>query len=105
MPTYQHLENQGKRMMQSRENGQKSQFRHFFVDFKVKYLQIANFSEEQISFKLKVIFSTNFRPKAKQIVQAVLEKNIEVFDFRPIGSPFREYLKIRLCYFSTFTLT
>ena len=52
--------------MQSRENGQKPQFGQFFDDFEVKYLQIANFSEKQVSFKLKVIFSTNFRPKTKK---------------------------------------
>ena len=40
-------------MMQSRENGQKPQFGQFFDDFEVKYLQIANFSEKQVSFKLK----------------------------------------------------
>ena len=33
-------------MMQSRENGQKSQFGQSFDDFDVKYLQIANFSEK-----------------------------------------------------------
>ena len=57
-------------MVQSRENGQKPQFGHFFDDFEVKYLQIAFFffSEKQISFKLKAIFSTNFRPKMKNIV-------------------------------------
>ena len=39
-------ENQGKLIMQSRENGQKPQFGQFFDDFEVKYLQIANFSEK-----------------------------------------------------------
>ena len=46
MANYLHVQNQGKRMMQSRENGQKPQFGHFFDDFEVKYLQIANFSEK-----------------------------------------------------------
>ena len=32
--------------MQSRENGQKSQFGHFFDDFEAKYLEIVNFSEK-----------------------------------------------------------
>ena len=67
MPTYHYVQNQGK-LMQSRENGQKPQFGQFFDDFKVKYLQIANFSEKEFSLKLKVIFSTNFRPKTKIIV-------------------------------------
>ena len=42
MPTYHCVQNQGKLMMQSRENGQKPQFGQFFDDFEVKYLQIAN---------------------------------------------------------------
>ena len=77
MPTYHYVQNQGK-LMQSRENGQKPQFGQFFDDFEVKYLQIANFFEKQISFKLKVIFSTSFRPKTKKIVRAIFEKNISV---------------------------
>ena len=82
---------------------------NFFDDFEVKYLQIANISEKQVSFKLKVIFSTKFRPKTKKIARAVFEKNIKVSDFGLIWRPFREYLqiknffsKIRLCDFSTF---
>ena len=81
--------------MQSRENGQKPQFGHFVDDFEVKYLDIANFSEKQVSFKLKVVFSTNFRPKTKKIVRAVFEKNIKVSDFGLIWRPFREYLQIK----------
>ena len=47
MPTYHYVQNQGKLMMQCRENGQKPQFGQvFFDDFEVKYLQIANFSEK-----------------------------------------------------------
>ena len=45
MPTYHYVQNQGK-LMQSRENGQKTQFGQFFDDFEVKYLQIGNFSEK-----------------------------------------------------------
>ena len=67
---------------------------NFFEDFEVKYLQVSNFSEKQISFKLKVIFSTNFRPKTKKIVWAVFEKNIKVSDFGLIWRPFHEYLQI-----------
>ena len=74
MPTYYYMENQGKLMMQSRENGEKPQFGQFFNDFEAKYLEIANLSEIYVSFKLKVIFSTNFRPKTKKIVRAVFEK-------------------------------
>ena len=46
MPTYHYVQNQGKLMMQSRGNDQKPQFGHFFDDFEVKYLQIANFSKK-----------------------------------------------------------
>ena len=46
MPTYHYVQNQGKLMMQSRENEQKPQFWQFFDNFKVKYLQIAHFSEK-----------------------------------------------------------
>ena len=46
MPTYHYVQNQGKLMMQSRENDQKPQFGQFFDDFEVKYLLIANFSEK-----------------------------------------------------------
>ena len=46
MPTYHYVQNQGKLIMQSQENGQKPQFGQFFDDFEVKYLQIANFSEK-----------------------------------------------------------
>ena len=38
MPTYHYVQNQRKLMMQSRENGQKSQFGQFFDDFEVKYI-------------------------------------------------------------------
>ena len=46
MPTYHYMQNQRKVMMQSRENGQKRQIEQFFDDFKVKYIQITNFSEK-----------------------------------------------------------
>ena len=81
--------------MQNRENDQKPQFEEFFDDFDVSYLQVANFSEKQVSFKLKAIFSTNFRPKTKEIVGAVYEKNIKVSDFGLIWRRFREYLQIK----------
>ena len=96
MPTNHYVQYQGKLMMQSRENGQKSQFGQFFFDdFEAKYLQIANFSEKQVSFKLKVKFSSNFRPKSKKIVRAVFEKNIKVPHFGLIWRPFHEYLQIK----------
>ena len=46
MPTYHYVQNHGKLMMQSWENGQKPQFGQFSDDFKVKYIQIAYFSEK-----------------------------------------------------------
>ena len=48
MPTCHYVQNQIKLTMQSRENGQKPQFGHFFDDFEGKYLEIANFSEKQV---------------------------------------------------------
>ena len=95
MPTYHYVQNQGKLMMESRENGQKPHFGLVFDDFEAKYLGIVNFSEKYVSFKLKVIFTTNFRPKTKKIVRAIFEKNIKVSDFGLIWRPFREYLQIK----------
>ena len=46
MPIYRYVQNQGKVMMQSRENGQKPQFGKLFDDFEVKYLQTSYFSEK-----------------------------------------------------------
>ena len=68
----------------------------FFDDFEVKYLQIANYFEKYVSCKLKFIFSTNFRPKTKNVVRAIFEKNIKVSDFGLIRGPFREYLQIKI---------
>ena len=95
MPTYHDAQNQGKLTMQSRENDQKPQFRHFFLQFRGQISRNCKFSEKYVSFKLKVIFSTNFRPKTKKIVRAVFEKNIRVCDFGLIWSLFREYLQIK----------
>ena len=95
MLTYHYVQDQGKLMMQSRENGQKPQFGKFFDEFLVKNLQITNSSEKWVSFKLKFIFSTNFRSKTKKIVTAVFEKNIKVSDFGLIWRPFRKYLQIK----------
>ena len=46
MSSYRYVQNEGKLMMQSPENGQKPQFGQVFDDFEVKYLQIADFSEK-----------------------------------------------------------
>ena len=43
MRTYHYVQNQGKLMIQSRENGQKPQCEQFFDDFEVKYLQLEIF--------------------------------------------------------------
>ena len=43
IPTYHYLQNQGKLMMQSQENGQ---IWTNFDNFEAKYLEIANFSEK-----------------------------------------------------------
>ena len=46
MATYSSVQNQGKLIMQSRENGQKPRFRQFVDNYEVKYLQITIFSEK-----------------------------------------------------------
>ena len=46
MPIYHYVEKQGKLIMLSQENGPKPHFGQFSDDFKVKYLQIAIFSEK-----------------------------------------------------------
>ena len=46
MPTYYYVQNQGKQIMQSQENGQKLQFGQFSDDFQAKYLEISNFSKK-----------------------------------------------------------
>ena len=43
MHTYHYMQNQGKLMMQSRENGQKPQYGQLFEDLEVKYLQTEHF--------------------------------------------------------------
>ena len=95
MPTYHYVENQGKLILQSQQNNQKPQLGQFFDDSEVKYLQIVNFFEKYVSFKLKVIFSSNFRPKTKRIVRVVFEKNIKVSNFGLIWIPFRKYLQMK----------
>ena len=82
-------------MMQSWKNDQKPQFGQFFDKFEAKYLETASFSEKQVSFKFKVLFSTNFRPKTKKIV---FKKNIKVSDFGLISRLFCEYLQIKNCF-------
>ena len=70
---------------------------NFFDDFGAKYLQISpHFSEKQVSFKLKIIFSANFRLKTKKIVRAVFEENIKVSDFGLIWRLFCEFLQIKI---------
>ena len=78
---------------------------NFFDNFEAKYLQIANFSEKQVSLKLKVIFSTNFRPKTRKIVGAVFGKNIKVSDLGLIWRPFRKYIQIKTFFQKSGSLT
>ena len=73
MSTYDYVQNQGKLMMQSQEICEKPPFGQFFDDFEAKYFVNINFSENQVSFKWKVIFSANFKPKTKKIVGAIFE--------------------------------
>ena len=95
MPNYHYVQNQGKLIMQSQENGQKPQFGQFFDDFEVKYLQIANFFEKQVLFKLKVYLVLNSGQKPKKSLEPFLRKMSKVSNFGLIWRPFREYLQIK----------
>ena len=66
-----------------------------FLRFRGQISPNCKFFWKKVSFKLKVIFSTNFTPKTKKIVRAVFEKNMKVSDFGLIWRPFREYLQIK----------
>ena len=107
MPTYHYVQNQGKLMMQSQKKAKNLNLANFLT-VEVKYIQIVNFSENYISFKLKFIFSTNFRQKNKKNGRVVFEKNIKVSDFGLILRPFCKYLQLKIffqksgCDFSTF---
>ena len=72
MPTYHYVQNQGKGIMQSRENGQKPQFGQFFLT-----ISRSNISKLQIFLKNKVHWNwrsylgqieghTNFRQKTQK---------------------------------------
>ena len=93
MLTYYYLENQGKLMMQSRENEQKLQSGQFST------ISRANISKLQIFLKNKFhsnwrSYSTDFRPKTSKVVRAVFEKIIKVSDFGLIWRPFHDYLQV-----------
>ena len=47
---------------------------NFWDNFEAIYLEDASFSEKQVSFKLQVIFSANFRLKAKKLLEPFLRK-------------------------------
>ena len=93
MSTYHYVQNQGKLMMQSPENSQKPQFGQLFEIFKVKYVSPNfKFFWKSVSLKLKIKFSTNFRPKT--LLELFLRK-ISVSDFGLIWRPFCKYLQIK----------
>ena len=48
-----------------------------FWRFRGQISKNSKFSEKYVSFKLKVIFVTNFRPKTKKVVRAVFEKKYQ----------------------------
>ena len=102
MPTYHYVQNQGKLMMQSQENGQKPQFGQFFDNFEVKYLQIANSSEKQVSLKLKIILTSGQKPKKS--LEPFLRK-ISMSDFGIIWRRFCEYLQIKIFFQKSGSIT
>ena len=59
MSTYHYVQNQGKLMMRSRENGQKPQFGHFFDDFEVKYMKNSFYSNWRSYF----VITSGQKPK------------------------------------------
>ena len=80
-----------------------------FLRFRGQISPNCKFFWKKVSFKLKVIFSTNFTPKTKKIVRAVFEKNMKVSlfwtnleIFSRISSNRGFFKKIRPCGFSTF---
>ena len=90
MPAYHYVQNQGKLMMPSQENGQKPQFRQFLTISRSNVFKLQIFLKNRFHSNC-----TNFRPKMKKIVSAVFEKNIKVSDFGLIWRPFQEYLQIK----------
>ena len=105
MPTSHYVQNQEKLMMESQENDQKLQFRRFLDNFVVQYLQIPFFSENSVLFKMKVIFSTNFRAKPpKKNVRALFQRNIKVSDFGQIWRSFLEYPLIKNSFQKSFSV-
>ena len=60
--------------MQSRENGQKPQFGQCFDDFEVKYLQIANFSENRFHSNLRSYLVLTSGEKQKNLRESFLRK-------------------------------
>ena len=86
-------------MMQTRDKAKNLNLGNLLTISRSNISKLQIFSEKQVSFKLKVIFSTNFstnfRPKTKKIVRGVFEKNIKNSDFELIWRPFCEYLQIK----------
>ena len=95
MPNYRYVQNQGKLMMQVEEMTKNLNMGIFLTISRSNISKLQIFQKKHVSFKMKVIFSTNWRPKTKKIVRAVFEKNIKASDFGLIWRPFREYLQIK----------
>ena len=95
MSTYHYVQNEGKLMMQSGENGQKPQVGQFFDDFEVKYPNL--------------VLTSGQKPKKSLEPFCRNDRNIEVSDFgliwRHISQISRNqefFSKIWLCHFSNF---
>ena len=82
--------------MQSRENGQKPQFGQFFDDFGIKYLQIVNFSEKHVSFKLKVYLVLTSGQNPKKSLEPFLKKISECLILGYFGDLFANISKSRI---------
>ena len=106
MPTYHYVQNQGKLIMQSQENGQKPQFGQFFDNFKFKISKLQIFLKTRFYSNWRSYLVLTSRCKTKKIVWVVFEKNMKVPDFGLIWIPFLQispnqefFSKIQMSFF------
>ena len=95
MPTNHYVQNQGKLMMQSRENGQKPQFGQFLTIWRSNISKLKIFLKNRFhsNWRLYLVLTSGQKPKKSL---DFFEKNIKVSDFGLIWRHFREYLQTAL---------
>ena len=108
IPTYHYLQNQGKLMMQSQENGQKPQFEQILTISRPNISKLQIFLKNRIHSNWRSYLALTSGRKPKNRCSRFWEKyqsvwfwtNLETFSRI---SPNQEFFsKIRLCHFSTF---